>query len=342
MTSPRTVSAVHALGVPLDRILVVEPGTEPANAAVGSNGGPLHLLCVASITPRKGHDTLLDALSSLLHLDWTLTCVGSLERDSAYAAAIAARCTTSPFASRVALAGELAGAALEAAYTRADIFVLPTHYEGYGMVIAGAGACDSRGETPTGAIESLVGDSAGVLVPPGDPSALAHVLERDDRPCVSRAVAKWCADSTSHDPDLGIGGRVDGDGVAAPGRRMSGFSAEWLALREPADRAARSVDVTRFVLDSLARETAPVLVDLGCGTGSNVRYLAPQIPGCRWRLVDDDEQLLSVARVAAVPRRDTSGQPAHAHRPCARGMRWSPRRRYSISSPKTGSRGSWR
>lgn len=79
---------------------------------------------------------------------------------------------------------------------------------------------------------------------------------------------------------------------------MSGFSAEWLALREPADRAARSVDVTRFVLDSLARETAPVLVDLGCGTGSNVRYLAPQIPGCRWRLVDDDEQLLSVARAS--------------------------------------------
>lgn len=179
VTSPRTVSAVHALGVPLDRILVVEPGTEPANAAVGSNGGPLHLLCVASITPRKGHDTLLDALSSLLHLDWTLTCVGSLERDSAYAAAIAARCTTSPFASRVALAGELAGAALEAAYTRADIFVLPTHYEGYGMVIAEALArAIPVVSTPTGAIESLVGDSAGVLVPPGDPSALAHVLER--------------------------------------------------------------------------------------------------------------------------------------------------------------------
>ncbi|MFN7982742.1 MAG: class I SAM-dependent methyltransferase [Vicinamibacterales bacterium] len=79
---------------------------------------------------------------------------------------------------------------------------------------------------------------------------------------------------------------------------MSGFSAEWLALREPADRAARSVDVTRFVLASVARETAPVLVDLGCGTGSNVRYLAPQIPGCRWRLVDDDEQLLSVARAS--------------------------------------------
>ena len=185
VTSPRTASAVHLLGVPLDRILVVEPGTEPANAAIGSNGGPLHLLCVASITPRKGHDTLLDALGRLLHLDWTLTCVGSLERDSAYASTIVARCTAPPFASRVRLAGELAGAALEAAYMRADVFVLPTHYEGYGMVIAEALArAIPVVSTPTGAIESLVGDNAGALVPPGDPSALAHVLDRvmTDRP----------------------------------------------------------------------------------------------------------------------------------------------------------------
>lgn len=79
---------------------------------------------------------------------------------------------------------------------------------------------------------------------------------------------------------------------------MSGFNAEWLALREPADRAARATDVTSAVLGALPRESMPTIVDLGCGTGSNVRYLAPLAPASRWRLVDDDERLLAVARAS--------------------------------------------
>lgn len=178
VTSPRTVAAVEALRVPVTRISVVEPGTDPAQSATGSGDGPLHLLCVASIVPRKGHDTLLDALGQLTHLEWALTCVGSLERDSSYATSIAERCAAAPFVNRVTLAGELAGAALAAAYDRADIFVLPTHYEGYGMVVAEALAhAIPVVSTRTGAIESLVGENAGVLVPPGDPSALAQALE---------------------------------------------------------------------------------------------------------------------------------------------------------------------
>jgi len=177
VTSPRTVSAVQALSVPLDRIVVVEPGTEPAQPAKGSGEGSLHLLCVASIVPRKGYDTLLDALAALDHLEWTLTCVGSLDRDSSYASNIAARCAAAPFDRRVTLAGELAGAALEAAYSSADVFVLPTHYEGYGMVVAEALArAIPVVSTRTGAIESLVGETAGVLVPAGDAQALAQVL----------------------------------------------------------------------------------------------------------------------------------------------------------------------
>lgn len=77
---------------------------------------------------------------------------------------------------------------------------------------------------------------------------------------------------------------------------MSGFSADWLALREPADRAARSTHVSDFVLRSLATQPAPVIVDLGSGTGSNVRYLWSRVPsGSRWRLLDDDAVLLREA-----------------------------------------------
>ena len=55
---------------------------------------------------------------------------------------------------------------------------------------------------------------------------------------------------------------------------MSGFSAEWLALREPADHAARSIDLTRALLEALPRDRPLRIVDLAAGTGSNLRYLA--------------------------------------------------------------------
>lgn len=179
VTSSRTVSAVEALGVRPERIAVVEPGTNQAPVASGSHGAAAHLLCVASLVPRKGHDTLFDALERLTHLPWHLTCVGSLERDSSYASALVRRCSSGPLLGRVTLAGELAGAALDAAYDAADLFVLPTHYEGYGMAVAEALA---RGipvvSTATGAIAELVGHDAGVLVPPADAGLMADALER--------------------------------------------------------------------------------------------------------------------------------------------------------------------
>jgi len=177
VTSRRTVSAVESLGVPSDRIEVVEPGTDAGAAANGGGGGPVQMLCVASMVPRKGQDVLFDALSRVASDDWHLTCVGRIDRESAYAAEIARRCEQPPLAGRVTLAGELAGKALDEAYDRADLFVLPTHYEGYGMAVAEALA---RGipvvSTPTGAISELIGADAGVLVPAGDAVALATVL----------------------------------------------------------------------------------------------------------------------------------------------------------------------
>ena len=78
---------------------------------------------------------------------------------------------------------------------------------------------------------------------------------------------------------------------------MSGFSAEWLALREPADVAARSAEVTGFVTAALSRHSSLRIVDLGSGTGSNVRYLSRHLPqGQRWQLVDNDATLLGTAR----------------------------------------------
>jgi SAM-dependent methyltransferase len=78
---------------------------------------------------------------------------------------------------------------------------------------------------------------------------------------------------------------------------VSGFDATWLALREPYDHAARNAALAdRF---AAALGDAPDLLDLGCGTGSNLRYLAPRIPGPqRWLCVDRDRGLLEAAPTA--------------------------------------------
>ena len=88
---------------------------------------------------------------------------------------------------------------------------------------------------------------------------------------------------------------------------MGGFSADWLALREPADAAARSLALTRLVVDAVP--PGPVsAVDLATGTGSNVRFLAPYFPADQdWLLVDDDERLLSELR-ARLRQSDLTGR----------------------------------
>ncbi|PSC02664.1 SAM-dependent methyltransferase [Alsobacter soli] len=78
---------------------------------------------------------------------------------------------------------------------------------------------------------------------------------------------------------------------------MSGFSPEWLALREPADRDARSHALLERVGAHFAGRREMLVLDIGCGTGSTLRALAPRLPEHQfWRLVDHDPALLAAAR----------------------------------------------
>jgi len=177
VTSRATAQSLDSYGVPRGRVTVVEPGTERAPLARGSKDGILRLLCVATLVPRKGHATLMQALAVLGDRKWRLTCVGSLDRDPETTAKIRALVAASGLEDRVEFAGELDELALAVHYDQSDLFVLPTFYEGYGMAVAEALA---RGlpviATPTGAIPDLVSDGAGVLVRPGDSKALAAEL----------------------------------------------------------------------------------------------------------------------------------------------------------------------
>jgi len=177
VTSARTAAALDRFGVAPSSITVIEPGTDPAPQARGSTSGVVELLCVATVVPRKGHDVLVRALAPIADAPWRLTCVGGLDRDDAWMADLTAQISASGLAPRIVFAGELDREPLDARYDAADVFVLPTWYEGYGMAVAEALA---RGlpvvSTATGAIADLVGESAGILVPPGDDAALSRAL----------------------------------------------------------------------------------------------------------------------------------------------------------------------
>jgi SAM-dependent methyltransferase len=85
---------------------------------------------------------------------------------------------------------------------------------------------------------------------------------------------------------------------------MSGFSGEWLALREPYDVRARSRSVLEAVADAFRGQSALAIVDLACGTGATVRAIAPHLPPRQnWRLVDNDLGLLARAGALGEPPR---------------------------------------
>lgn len=177
VTSRATARALGGLGVPAERIEVVEPGTDPAPLGRGSDGPGVGLLCVGAITPRKGHAVLIDALARIARRPWHLVCVGSLDRNPATVADLRRRIDACGLSGRVTLTGEKGEEAIGAYYDRADAFVLPSFHEGYGMVLAEALA---RGlpivSTRAGAIPDTVPQAAGLLVPPGDAAALANAL----------------------------------------------------------------------------------------------------------------------------------------------------------------------
>jgi glycosyltransferase involved in cell wall biosynthesis len=177
VTSAATRNTLRDYAVPAGHVTVVEPGTAAAPVAAGS--GDLALLCVATLTARKGHDLLFEALSGLKDFAWRLDCLGGAMGDERMLDRLQEQLRDFGLLERVKFAGEGDDAMLERAYAAADLFVLPTRYEGYGMVVAEALA---RGlpvvSTRTGAIAELVGDSAGLLVPPGDTTALRLALRR--------------------------------------------------------------------------------------------------------------------------------------------------------------------
>jgi len=175
----RRLGELYAL--PPERVQVAEPGVEAARLSPGTAAGDA-LLCVAAVTPDKGHDVLIDALATATDLSWQCACVGSLDRDPAFAAGVRRRAQDGGLADRVRFPGPRTGPELDRAYAAADVLVLASHAETYGMVVAEALA---RGlpviVAEVGGVTEALGHGEdgtrpGLLVPPGDPAAFGAAV----------------------------------------------------------------------------------------------------------------------------------------------------------------------
>jgi len=164
----KRLSDMHEL--PRKNVKVVEPGVSPAEPAVPDKSGK-RLLCVAAVTPRKGQDLLVAALERhLADLAWTCVLAGRVVTPVSHTS------------KDVHFVGPLQGTALDNAYGKSDLLVLPSRNETYGMVVTEAlahgvpviatavgGVPEALGVAPNGA-------RPGILIPPDDPKALAAAL----------------------------------------------------------------------------------------------------------------------------------------------------------------------
>jgi glycosyltransferase involved in cell wall biosynthesis len=180
IATSRSTAALLAreFGVDESDLTVAEPGTEPSARAKGDSTPP-RLLSVGAITRRKGHDTLAKALSRIRDLEWEWRIAGSTDRDSIALQTLEREIAEGKIAERTKLLGAPDDAGLEKEYSSASLFVLPSHFEGYGMaftealarglpVVAGSG----------GALVETVPRDAGVFVTPGNYGELALTLRR--------------------------------------------------------------------------------------------------------------------------------------------------------------------
>ena len=164
-----------------ERVRVVCPGVHPAALASGSRGGGA-LLCVANIVAHKGHDLLVTALAQVPDLDWRCVCVGALDQEPDFVTRVRRQAAAAGMSHRLKFAGVLDGDPLDRAYAAADLLLVPSRVESYGMVVTEALA---RGlpvlATDVGGVPEALGRAPdgrrpGRLVTPNDPAALAAAL----------------------------------------------------------------------------------------------------------------------------------------------------------------------
>ncbi|KRE81583.1 glycosyltransferase [Arthrobacter sp. Soil763] len=197
-TAAAALRTAHGLRDADGGIHVAVPGTDPAAPAAGS--APPHLLVLAALLPNKDQQLLLSALAQLTDLDWTATLAGSDTADPGYAARLRRQAGRPGLAERVRIPGELRGAALDAEWSAADLSLLVSRSETYGLVVTESLA---RGvpvivRDGTGAVEALAAGTPGTSVDtstaaaPAVPGAAVDL--REDPAPLAALLRRWLTD----------------------------------------------------------------------------------------------------------------------------------------------------
>lgn len=318
-TSAFTARRLADFGIEARRITVAEPGLAmsagPQRAQAIANSVP-RILYVGHLSPRKAQHQLVTALRNLRDLPWQCTLAGALDRDREYSQQVVTAIESAGLGERIDLVGEANDERLAELYRNADLFVLPSFYEGYGMVIDEAIAAglpiissdvgalaDTAGrpgicQYPAGDIEAL-SDRLGAWLRNPDELARNTALALQQ----SRLLRTW--EQTAETVLAAIDVKQPATGSAFDGR--------WLELREPADHRARSAALTDALNQWLqayqahivgGRSEVPMTIaDLGSGRGSNAVYLSSHLKlSHRWVLLDHDASLLAEAQTRLAAR----------------------------------------
>jgi len=181
-TTGRLLAADY--GVAPDRLSVVAPGTDRvsprpslSDKQKSAGNATLALLAVGTVVPRKGYDVLVTALARLKDLSWRLTIAGDCERSPETVRRLRAKIAELALGDRITFCGAVAPIDLEQLYASADLFVLASRFEGYGMAYAEAIAHGLPVVgTKAGAIPETIPAEAGLLVPADNVEALVAGL----------------------------------------------------------------------------------------------------------------------------------------------------------------------
>jgi glycosyltransferase involved in cell wall biosynthesis len=134
------------------------------------------------VAQHKGHDELIAALATIADLRWRLVCVGTLHREPEFVDRLRRQAREAGIGDKVCFSGTRTGDDLASAYAAADVLVIASRVETYGMVVTEALArglpviATAVGGLPEALGRTRDGRRPGVLVPPGDRGALADAL----------------------------------------------------------------------------------------------------------------------------------------------------------------------
>ncbi|MES0810013.1 glycosyltransferase family 4 protein [Roseibium sp. SCPC15] len=180
VTSSATATQVEDLfAIPKEQITVILPGTERQPPCPRQASETLNLLAVGTVVRRKGYDLLFEALKTLPMHNWHLDIVGGLDADPNYHRSLLAQADASGIADRVTFHDAVSPDELSGFYQSADVFVLASRYEGYGMAYTealahGLPVIGSGG----GAVRDTLPDEAAIYCGTENVDLLRAALER--------------------------------------------------------------------------------------------------------------------------------------------------------------------